>query len=123
MCSKIPGAPNAVLLLLVPQMLRAPKYRVPQWLCSKLQCSYGCAPIAVHLVPASKFFMLHYSYKTAPTLRTYSELVANVQFRNFAAQWPLGVIIEGFSCDHEKIWGFHPAYWAGGLCKYSAHWI
>ena len=54
--------------------------------------------------------MLYYSYIIAPTLRTYSELVADVQFRNFAAQWPLGVIIKGCTCDHEKIWGFHLAY-------------
>ena len=54
LCSKIPCAPNAVPHLLVPQMLSAPKYRVLQWLCPKLQCYYGCAPIAVHLVPATR---------------------------------------------------------------------
>ena len=35
------------------QKVSAPNAWVPLLLCPKVQCSYGCAPNAVHLVPAS----------------------------------------------------------------------
>ena len=60
----IPGAPNAVLQntrcpkccapIAGAPKVSAPNAWVPLLLCPKVQCSYGCAPNAVHLVPASQ---------------------------------------------------------------------
>ena len=58
LCSKksvplMPGCPYCCAPMVVLQKVSAPNAWVPLLLCPKVQCSYGCAPNAVHLVPAS----------------------------------------------------------------------